>query len=389
MPRRKISEYRAKKLVYSALNEQYTGWSVQKESDIQKVKGFSGYVLKVDQAVKGRFKKGLVHLDIKHADIAPAMKKMQKDGYTSFLVEPYIAHADGTERYLAILQVRDGIQLTYSALGGVDIESHSESLQSVMIKDDTDWDSLEKATGISAGKLSRLVELFRQQHFTMCEINPYIIDGAELTILDTAVEVDDAAAYFVDGWSEKDIRTPKLASSYTAEAVVRKLDTMSPASFNLSVLNPNGSIFLLLSGGGASVVIADEICNNDLGEELANYGEYSGNPNADETYIYTKELLKLMVASKAKKKVLFIGGAVANFTNIANTFAGVIKALDEVADELHKQKVRIYVRRGGPHQEIGLQRMRTALEKYGLLGGVYDPTTSITDALGAALKEVK
>ena len=170
---------------------------------------------------------------------------------------------------------------------------------------------------------------------------------------------------------------------------MKKLDANSPASFNLNVLNPDGSVFLLLSGGGASVVIADEVHNLGLGKELANYGEYSGNPNMEETYIYTSQVMKLMLASKAKNKVLFVGGAVANFTDIANTFAGIIKALDKYGDELAGQGVKIYVRRGGPRQEIGLAKIEAALRQHNLFGGVYSPKTSIPEALHTALKGLK
>ena len=96
------------------------------------------------------------------------------------------------------------------------------------------------------------------------------------------------------------------------------------------------------------MVVADEVYNRGLGEQLANYGEYSGNPNSEETYLYTKAVLELVLASKAPKKVVFLGGAVANFTDIAKTFAGVIQALDEVADGLQSQGVKVFVRRGGP-----------------------------------------
>jgi hypothetical protein len=49
----------------------------------------------------------------------------------------------------------------------------------------------------------------------------------------------------------------------------------------------------------------------------------------------------------------------------------------------------VYVRRGGPRQEIGLAKIKDALDKQRILGGVYDPTTSITDALNIALEGVK
>jgi ATP-citrate lyase beta-subunit len=206
-------------------------------------------------------------------------------------------------------------------------------------------------------------------------------------VLDVAIEVDDAGQYFTRKWNESDIRSPhKLSES---EEQIHVLNDNSPASFSLSVLNPDGSIFLLLSGGGASIVIADEVYNLGLGDQLANYGEYSGNPNTDETYTYTKQLLKLIIASKAPKKVLFIGGAVANFTDIAKTFAGIIRAFDDEAAVLKKQHLKVFVRRGGPNQEIGLQKIKMALESHGILGGVYGPDVSISDALGAALTELK
>lgn len=393
MPRRKISEYRSKQIVSEALDLPYVGWSVvcddSSDIDYLAIKGCESYVVKVDQAIKGRFKKGLVLLDVKQKDIGQTITKLQREGYRSFIVEPYVKHQAGTERYLSIMQDRGGIHLSYSAEGGVDIESKGNTVVSCLIDDATNWDKLAEGTQLKADKLRALVEVFTKNYFVFLEINPYISESDQITILDCAVEVDDAGMYFTHAWTEADVRTPKSTRATSEELAVRVLDTNSPASFNLSVLNPNGSIFLLLSGGGASVVIADEVYNQGYGKQLANYGEYSGNPNSHEAYLYTAEVMKLLLASTAKQKIMFIGGAVANFTDIANTFAGVIQAIDEYAKQLTKQKVKIYVRRGGPRQEIGLAKMRETLEKHDLLGGVYDPSTTITDALGAALKGLK
>jgi ATP-citrate lyase beta-subunit len=153
-------------------------------------------------------------------------------------------------------------------------------------------------------------------------------------------------------------------------------------------LNPDGGVFLLLSGGGASVVVADEVYNQGYGRQLANYGEYSGNPNQEEAEQYTSAVLSLLLKSKAPKKVLFVGGAVANFTDIANTFAGVIAAIDMVAEQLHDQGVKIFVRRGGPRQEIGLAKIEACLQRHGILGAVHSPETALTDVVAEALKEV-
>jgi ATP-citrate lyase beta-subunit len=393
MPRRKISEYRSKKIVSEALDLLYVGWSITSDEsggvDFSAIEGCKSYVVKVDQAVKGRFKKGLVLLDVKQGEIGQALKKLQHEGYRSFVVEPYVKHSADTECYLSLMQDRAGIHLSYSTEGGVDIESKGDTVVSCLIDDVTDWNNLAAQTELSVEKLQTLVATFTKNYFVFLEINPYVVTGDSIIILDCAVEVDDAGAYFTHTWTEDDVRTAKSTKATPEELAVRVLDANSPASFNLSVLNPNGSIFLLLSGGGASVVIADEVYNQGYGEQLANYGEYSGNPNIHEAYLYTAEVMKLLLASTAKQKIVFIGGAVANFTDIANTFAGVIQAIDEYAAQLKKQKVKIYVRRGGPRQEIGLAKMHTALEKHDLLGGVYDPSTTITDALGAALKGLK
>lgn len=389
MPRRKLSEYRSKSLINNVLDRNYSGWDVTSTDSLNRIQGFDSYVVKVDQAIKGRFKKGLVLLDVKKDDLGAAVNKLAKKGYSHFIIEPHLAHDGDSERYLAINHDRSGYQLSYSPRGGIEIESHPESIKTVALDESTDWSKLAESTVISEDDLRSLWKLFKDNHFAFLEINPYIASAnGELNILDAAIEVDDAGIYFTQEWGEEDLRNPKMSVSTSYEDVVHALDAKSPASFNLSVLNPDGAVFLLLSGGGASVVVADEVFNRGFGDKLANYGEYSGNPTAHEAYIYTAEVLKLLLASKAKKKVLFVGGAVANFTDIASTFAGVIKALSEYAEQLRKQEVKVFVRRGGPRQEIGLAKMQTALEEYGLYGGVYDPKTSITGALDAALKEV-
>ena len=388
MPRRKLSEYRSKLIVNSVLGLPYRGWSVV-DDNVELIEGYESYTVKVDQAVKGRFKKGLVLLDVSHSDINPSIKQLKQKGYSSILVEPYVSHGDITERYLAISIRRDGYWLSYSDKGGIDIEKNAQSINEVQLNDNTDWVSLSKSTLLTVEQIQNIFHTVQTQHISFIEINPYIIQDEKLVILDCAIEVDDAGSFAVNSWEESDLRNPRTEKATLEEENVRTLDKNSPASFNLSVLNPQGSIFLLLSGGGASVVIADEIYNVGLGKQLANYGEYSGNPNADEAYFYTQQVLSLIDTSSADKKILFIGGAAANFTDIADTFDGVIRAIDESAEMLRNNNVKVFVRRGGPRQEIGLAKIKEALDVQRILGGVYDPTTSITDALTIALKGIK
>lgn len=57
-------------------------------------------------------------------------------------------------------------------------------------------------------------------------------------------------------------------------------------------------------------------------------------------------------------KILFIGGGIANFTNVASTFKGIIRALKEFQRLLKAHNVSIYVRRAGPNYQEGLRLIR-------------------------------
>ena len=155
----------------------------------------------------------------------------------------------------------------------------------------------------------------------------------------------------------------------------------------LTILNPEGRVWTMVAGGGASVIYADTICDLGFAGEMANYGEYSGDPNTEETYYYTRTILDLMTRRKDPRgKVLIIGGAIANFTDVAKTFKGVVMALEEYQEKLQKAGVKIYVRRGGPNYEQGLKLMRSLGKKLGVPIEVYGPETHMTRIVPLALE---
>ena len=84
-------------------------------------------------------------------------------------------------------------------------------------------------------------------------------------------------------------------------------------------------------------------------------------------------------------KILIIGGGIANFTNVAATFKGIISALQEYKTPLINHQVRIYVRRGGPNYQEGLKAMRLLGESLGVPIKVYGPETHITEIVPLAL----
>ena len=55
---------------------------------------------------------------------------------------------------------------------------------------------------------------------------------------------------------------------------------------------------------------------------------------------------------------MIIGGGIANFTNVAATFKGIVRALRQFQQKLIDGNVSIYVRRAGPNYQEGLRIMR-------------------------------
>ena len=104
--------------------------------------------------------------------------------------------------------------------------------------------------------------------------------------------------------------------------------------------------------------------------------------------MYTSAVLRSLLNSSAAKKALFIGGAVANFTDIAKTFAGITQAIEEYGEQLRGQHVRIVVRRGGPNQERGLAHIKSVLDSYQIAAAVYDQRTTIDNAVMRLLQEI-
>jgi ATP-citrate lyase beta-subunit len=368
----------------------YNGKTIDTTKDIPSqltwLDAASRYVIKVDQGVKGRYKKGLVKLDVPYDELPAEIVALQAKGYRWLIIEPHVVHAAAEERYLQLSRDRNGIHILHSERGGVNVEDNPEDVQSHTLSAQTNWADLAQKTGVHEPWLRKLVDVFIREYMTFLEINPFVKIGNIVHFLDVAAEVDDAGAYFAKGWSQSDFRAATSHPLTQQERAIQLLDEKSPASFSFTLLNPNGSIFLLLSGGGASVVVADEVYATKHGHQLANYGEYSGNPTADETRDYTTAVLQSLLASNAPKKVLFIGGAVANFTDIVNTFSGIIGAIESLADQLQQQDVKVYARRGGPRQEQGLAALTLTLQKHNLLGAVHGPEVPLIAAIDEALE---
>ena len=201
--------------------------------------------------------------------------------------------------------------------------------------------------------ISRLYAVYVDCQFTYLEINPLVVipnadaTSAEVHFLDLAAKLDQTAEFEcgvkwavarspaalglpgvtpgskvnIDAGPPMEFPAPFGREMSKEEAYIAELDAKTGASLKLTILNSQGRVWTLVAGGGASVVYADAIASCGFSDELANYGEYSGAPTETQTYHYARTVLDLMLRAPIhpEGKVLFIGGGIANFTNVSLT----------------------------------------------------------------------
>lgn len=424
MADRSILEYSGKKILQSELTKHSAGaiavdtrlLPIKSSDNLDKLEKENPWlkttklVAKPDQLIKRR---GANKLLLLNADWAEAKawlkahfnKEITIDGITdsltSFLVEPFVPHKPEFEYYLAIRSVREGDQILFFRQGGVEVGHVEEKAVKLTIPtlssiDDFDLIKLllqeigeERRERIQAF-LKATFKAYRNAGFTFLEINPFCLSADGVIVpLDMAARLDDTAIIECEAiWGDLEFPPAFGQRAKPEEAKIREMDANTGASLKFSLLNPKGRVWTLVAGGGASVVYTDTIADLGHGGELANYGEYSGNPTDEETYEYTKTVLSLMTKeadAKGRNKVLLIGGGIANFTDVAKTFRGIIQAIRECQDDLKRVKTKIYVRRGGPNYKEGLKAMEALGKETDLPIEVYGPETHMTRIVRLAL----
>lgn len=152
--------------------------------------------------------------------------------------------------------------------------------------------------------ITRLYAVYVDCQFTYLEINPLVVipnadaTSASVHFLDLAAKLDQTAdfecgvkwaiarspaalgltnvaatgAINIDAGPPMEFPAPFGRELSKEEAYIAELDAKTGASLKLTVLNPNGRIWTLVAGGGASVVYADAIASAGFADDLANYG---------------------------------------------------------------------------------------------------------------------
>jgi ATP-citrate lyase beta-subunit len=419
MAQKGIREYEGKRILFDGLAKHipsFKGWSsklalVRPDTDPKRLVKDNPWLLKEklvakpDQLFGKRGKHGLLSLNKDWKDtwawISERMNKTVTVGKTTgelntFLIEPFTPHhEDSEEFYVAIKATRDNDTIYLSNKGGIYVEENWEKVKETAVPILSSVDEV-KLNMPDFGKRKEQVEefvralykVYAEGHFTYLEINPFTFHGDEIVPLDLVARVDDTAAFeCVKVWGDLEFPSSFGQRLTKEEQFIRSVDEKTGASLKLTMLNPEGRVWNMVAGGGASVIYADTVCDLGFSKELANYGEYSGDPSEEDTYQYARTVLDLMTRKRDPRgKVLIIGGGIANFTDVAKTFKGIIRALKEYQKKLVEGKVKIFVRRGGPNYQEGLANMRKLGDTLGVPIEVYGPETHMTAVVSMALK---
>ncbi|KAI8469098.1 MAG: ATP-citrate lyase subunit A [Monoraphidium minutum] len=402
MARKKVREYTGKRLLREAM-KRIAG--VELPIHVAQVNQATNYaellaanpwlnqvklVVKPDMLFGQRGKNDLVGLNLTFAEAEAFIRaRMNKEitinglagPVTTFVVEPFVPHEE--EYYLSIQSERLGCDISFSTAGGVEIEENWDKVKSVNLPAGTAATSdvlaplvaplpLEMRAKMEAF-IRNCFEVFEDLDCSMLEMNPFTLDpkSGQPFPLDIRMELDDTAA-FRNGpkWGDVEFPLPFGRTLTMAEQFVTSLDEATGAAGGLkfTVLKPAGRMWL--DGRGRR---RERHLRRDT--ELGNYGEYSGAPNTAQ---------RTTTNPDGRGRALLIGGGIANFTDVAATFKGIIMALREQAARL-----RLFVRRGGPNYQTGLEAMKAVGAELGIPVEVYGPETSMTGICAKAIEYVK
>jgi succinyl-CoA synthetase beta subunit len=368
-----IREYDAKQLIYHHCGRAYTGYLITALEDLDQIPEWS-WVIKPDQLFGKRGKYWLVGVKLdtlwlRHWLATHDWKNMTIAGKTdtldTFLVEPFVAH--DAEYYLAFATEKTHDVILFSHQWGVDIEEHWDQVITIRISviEELTSEQLASIPSILHDTIITLFGAWRALGFVSLEINPLVIaDDTSVHCLDMVARVDSCEQYrqLLRPQEILDV-LPFGTEQHAASVSVKTLDAATWASLKLQIINPAWKYRLLLWWWWASVIALDEFANKGMLDQVANYGELSGNPDRDSNREYIRILLDTMLASQCHGVTLCIFGGIANFTDVMSLCQPLTELLSHYQCPLQQAWCRIMMRRGGIRDDEAYRVMQDSCTK--------------------------
>ncbi len=265
----------------------------------------------------GRAKAGAVRLAEGPAEVGEAARavlaaRVAGQPVTGLLVEEALAVE--AERYLGIVydDRSRGPAAVASLAGGVDVEAEASEAARVPLSalapaQDFRLKEAVAALGLSGRELvdltnvlARLWRLFTERDLLLAEINPLarVADGRWVA-LDARAEIDDDALHrqaetLRDLGIDPATRADREVGDLELEAA--RIDRSDHRGVAGRVVRFDGSLALLIGGGGASLTAFDAVRAH--GGRPANYCEIGGNPSVRKVAALTRLLLDQPAAER-------------------------------------------------------------------------------------------
>lgn len=390
-----VREFDAKKMFFESIWKSYNGVQIKNISDIERLSNTVPYVVKPDMLFGKRGKLGLLGINLSKNEAKNwFLDHFEKNFVINniswnlevFLAEPFITHTD--EYYISFSAERDADQINFSREWGIEVEENWDKVQTIRVSvlENLTEKHLEKFWKLDDKIVNTILDLwnfYKNFGFVYLEVNPFCFDeNGEVILLDMVAKIDDQEAFRQKhNWKNLEFSDSFGTKENNAEKYIKKLDSETGASLKMKILQPNAKIWTLLAGGGGSLVITDTLGTLGYAENIGNYGELSGNPDRDFTREYTRTLFGEMLASTAENKYLIIAGAIANFTDVAKTFDGIIDILKEKQEEFRMQNIKILVRRGGINEKKWLEKLRKTCAELWIQSEIFGSDMYMTDIL--------
>ena len=380
MPYKKLSEYQCKKLFYK--DTYFIDYLNTQKLDLSNGK----YVIKVDNGTKHRMHRGLVKINqSKEECISWVKERNTNENYIvekpmKFSKEIYVMFRSG-DKYDEIIINEDG---------GINLDEPEKNATILKVEINSKLENTKNLDENLFTFIEDAYTFYTKYHLVYLEMNPVVLcDDNKFRPLDFAVLMDCDSLYLFSNTEDEEILNMDYyqeEENNETERIISQLDDKTGGSLKFKLLNKNGNVWTLIAGGGASVVYTDAIIERGYLKKLANYGEYSGDPQEELVTLYCNEVFKLM-ENVIEHKTLFIGGGIANFTDVASTFNGIIKSIHNNTNAF--KNTSVWIRRGGPNYIQGLDNMKNVLNKYNIENHVFGPETPITEIVTKALPKLE